>query len=61
MSKLKLLTEWQAFDYTTDMVTESKERNNGKIVLSGVLQKADTLNQNGRVYPAPILEREVRN
>jgi len=26
-----------------------------------VLQKADTLNQNGRVYPQVILEREVRN
>ena len=26
-----------------------------------MLQKADTLNQNGRVYPTVILEREVRN
>ena len=30
-------------------------------MLSGILQKADTLNQNGRVYPRVILEREVRN
>ena len=29
--------------------------------MKGVLQKADTLNQNGRVYPLPILEREIRN
>ena len=29
--------------------------------MQGILQKADTLNQNGRIYPAPILEREVRN
>jgi hypothetical protein len=29
--------------------------------MRGILQKADTLNQNGRIYPQPILEREVRN
>ena len=29
--------------------------------MKGVLQKADTLNQNGRIYPQAILEREVRN
>jgi hypothetical protein len=29
--------------------------------MRGILQKADVLNQNGRVYPLEILEREVRN
>lgn len=58
---LKLLTEWRPFEYTTDMIKESREKNGGKVILRGILQKADTLNQNGRVYPAPILEREVRN
>jgi Prohead core protein serine protease len=29
--------------------------------MKGILQKADTLNQNGRIYPASVLEREVRN
>ena len=61
MSKRKLLTEWLAFGYTPELIKESKEQNNGKIVMNGVLQKSDTLNQNGRIYPAPILEREVRN
>ena len=60
MSK-KLLTDWTLFEYTPDMVNESRERNNGKVMMKGVLQKADTLNQNGRVYPLPVLEREVRN
>ena len=32
-----------------------------KVLMKGVLQKADTLNQNGRVYPISVLEREVRN
>jgi hypothetical protein len=60
-SSLKLLTEWRPFEYSKDMIKESRENNDGKIILKGVLQKADTLNQNGRVYPRAILEREIRN
>ena len=56
-----LITNWTPFDYTPDMIKESKEKNGGKILMKGILQKAETLNQNGRVYPLPILEREVRN
>ena len=61
MSDRKLLTDWMPFEYTPDMIQESRTVNNGKVVLKGVLQKAETLNQNGRVYPRAILEREVRN
>lgn len=61
MSDRKLLTEWLAFDYSPDQIKESREINNGKIVMKGILQKANTLNQNGRIYPQEILEREVRN
>ena len=59
--KMNLLCSWTPFDYTSDMIQESKELNGGKIVLKGILQKSDTLNQNGRVYPQVILEREIRN
>lgn len=58
---LKLLTEWTAFAYTPQMIKESRDKNDGKIIMKGVLQKSETLNQNGRVYPRAILEREVRN
>ncbi len=61
MNKMKILTEWLPFEYTSEMIKESRELNGGKIVMKGILQKADTLNQNGRIYPLPILEREVRN
>tara|TARA_R100000008_G_scaffold55344_1_gene33932 strand:- start:185 stop:790 length:606 start_codon:yes stop_codon:yes gene_type:complete len=61
MSDRKLLTEWLAFNYTPEQIKESKELNGGKIIMKGILQKADTLNQNGRIYPQAILEREVRN
>lgn len=58
---MKLLTEWSPFEYSTDMITESKEKNGGRILMKGILQKSDTLNQNKRVYPQAILEREIRN
>lgn len=61
MNKMEILTEWLPFEYTSEMIKESRELNDGKIVMKGILQKADTLNQNGRIYPLPILEREVRN
>jgi len=61
MSDKKLLTEWLKFDYTPDMIKEARESNGGKLIMKGILQKADTLNQNGRIYPQEILEREVRN
>jgi hypothetical protein len=59
--KLKLLTEWMPLVYDAETIQENMRRDGGKILLKGVLQKADTLNQNGRIYPLPILEREVRN
>jgi hypothetical protein len=63
MSKkdLKLLTEWMPLQYTPDQINESKNTNNGKIFLKGPIQKSDTLNQNGRIYPRAILERELQN
>jgi len=60
-NNLKLLTNWTPFEYTADTIKESKESNGGKIMMKGILQKSDTLNQNGRIYPQIILEREVRN
>ena len=61
MSVQQLLHSWMPFDYDSKKIMEFRERNDGKIVLKGILQKADTLNQNGRVYPVAILEREIRN
>jgi hypothetical protein len=58
---LTLLTEWAPFSYDANAIKENKAVNGGKLVMKGILQKAETLNQNGRVYPRDILEREVRN
>jgi len=61
MSDLRLLNSYQIFDYTPEKIREAREENSGKIVMKGILQKSDTLNQNGRIYPRIVLEREVRN
>ena len=58
---LTLLKEWTPLQYTSDLVKESRSLNGGKILLKGVIQRADTINQNGRIYPKPILEREIIN
>lgn len=59
---LKLLQEWTPLEYDREQViTEASSEAGGKIILRGILQKADTLNQNGRIYPYAVLNREVRN
>ena len=60
MNSPKLITEWTNFEYDPRLINEQKAM--GKpIMMKGILQKAETLNQNGRVYPKIILEREIRN
>ena len=58
---MKLLAEYIPFEYNSQLVKEQDERSDGKFLMKGILQKADTLNQNGRVYPLAVLAREVRN
>ena len=61
MTDVRLLSNYEIFDYSAEMIKESKDKFGGKIIMKGILQKADTLNQNGRIYPMNVLEREVRN
>jgi hypothetical protein len=46
-----------------DLLTEQEKREikNGAFYLTGVMQRADAKNGNGRVYPENILRREVEN
>lgn len=60
MADLRLLNSYEIFEYTPETIKESIEKT-GKILMKGILQKADTLNQNGRIYPLAVLDREVRN
>ena len=53
-----LLIEYSIFTPKTTQLTEGVkgERN---LIVEGVVQRADSKNQNGRVYPKHILEKEV--
>lgn len=63
----KLLREYYSLcegGVCQDYLTESEKaevRNNGAMYLTGVLQRADVRNGNGRVYPERVLRREVEN
>lgn len=59
MSNRQLLVDYIPFNVTPQMITESMKNNNGRLIVSGVLQRSDAVNQNGRVYPRPILTREA--
>lgn len=56
MSK-ELLIEYLPFVVDRDAINESAARG-GRLLVSGILQRKNAKNQNGRYYPAPILERE---
>lgn len=51
-----VLIDIMPFEVKPNSLIESV--NNGKLLVSGVLQRADAKNQNGRVYPKEILKRE---
>ena len=60
MEKKNLLVDYITFDVSPEMISESMEKNNGRLMVKGVLQRADAKNQNGRVYPKDILIREAK-
>ena len=60
MGAQRLITEWVNFEYDPKVIKEQRQPGQ-PLIMKGILQKAETLNQNGRVYPKAILEREIRN
>lgn len=60
MNQRQLLIDVIPFEVKPELLKESAAKNNGKIVVKGVLQRAESVNQNGRVYHKPLLEREVK-
>ncbi len=55
----QLLVDVRTFDISRKQIDESIKENNGKLVVKGVLQRAESRNQNGRVYPREVLLKEV--
>tara|TARA_X000001388_G_C2165419_1_gene97771 strand:+ start:73 stop:678 length:606 start_codon:yes stop_codon:yes gene_type:complete len=56
----QLIVDYLPFEIQANQISEAMKENNGKLVVKGVLQRADTKNQNGRVYPKEILMREAK-
>ena len=54
-----LLQEYRPFK-VDKLLVEQSIKENKTLIVSGVLQRAEAKNQNGRVYPKEILEREVK-
>jgi hypothetical protein len=59
MSK-QLLVEHFTIKVDPKIINESKQLGN-RLILEGVIQRANATNQNGRVYPKNILMREIQN
>ncbi len=59
MSK-QLLVDYTLFEVSTQQINESLNTNGGRLIVSGVLQRAESKNQNGRIYPKNTLMREAQ-
>ena len=46
---MKLIRSWEEFKGSPEIIKEAREKNGGKLILKGILQRADALNQNGRI------------
>ena len=55
----KLLVDVRPFEISRNKINESIKENDGRLIVKGVLQRAESKNQNGRVYPREVLLKEV--
>ena len=55
----QLIVDYIPFDIKPSQINESMKENDGKLIVSGILQRANAENQNGRIYPKEILVREA--
>ena len=56
----QLLVDVRPFDISRTQIDESIKENGGRLVVKGILQRAESKNQNGRVYPREVLMKEVQ-
>ena len=56
----QLIVDYLPFEVKPEQISESIKENDGKLIVRGVLQRAESKNQNGRVYPREILAREAK-
>ena len=56
----QLIVDYLPFEVRQEQITESMRENDGKLIVRGVLQRAEAQNQNGRIYPREVLMREAK-
>ena len=54
-----LLQEYRQFK-VDKLLVERSIKENKPLMVSGIIQRAEAKNQNGRIYPKDILEREIK-
>jgi len=64
MNKQLIVDHIGSIQYTPEQINESITKNDGKLIVSGIMQRGSTdsdknFNQNGRSYPLNILKREA--
>ncbi len=62
MSKRRLLREWEALPASNGkVIVEGRDSNAGRLFLRGPMQRCDAPNQNKRIYPRTVLDREFES
>ena len=56
----EVIVDYIPFEVSPQQINESMSKNGGRLVVKGVLQRAEAKNQNGRVYPKETLMREAK-
>ena len=51
----------EGLDMNSNFDVENVKLGGQPLILTGILQKANVINQNGRIYPRNVLEREINN
>lgn len=59
MNEKILLKEYSTIEVNKDLLKEWDENPNKPITVIGILQRADSRNHNGRIYPYEVLKPEV--
>ena len=59
MSKKIIVDYIGSIQYTPEQINESLTKNSGKLIVSGIMQRGDSFNQNQRKYPMDVLKREA--
>lgn len=60
MSNKLVLTEWYELELTPEMIQEAEQTSGPLVLRDKLLQRANTKNHNGRIYPNEVLMREVK-